>query len=229
VWPSHLHLFGGYAPFPVSQAELGPIRLSQLDRSHNDQRSQLCIPRYGAWPALNWMIISLFSLRVYSLRNADTNIDTNNGVYESAPTQSGLPRIAKLVEPFGGAALTHNFFTQNYGFVRFVTADYRGRNPRSELRCQATGAWSVCHRKRSRRARGGTVYPAQSERRGRVALLQGCAQQVLSPGINTAAIRMLTRQGVEVVLVKNEHCCGSLTRCHFAGCSLSSCGTSVRP
>jgi hypothetical protein len=37
----------GYAPFPVSQAELGPFRLSQLDRPHNDQRSQLCIPRYG--------------------------------------------------------------------------------------------------------------------------------------------------------------------------------------
>jgi hypothetical protein len=48
VWPSHLHLFGGYAPFPVSQAELGPFRLSQLDRSHNDQRSQLQrIPRHG--------------------------------------------------------------------------------------------------------------------------------------------------------------------------------------
>lgn len=63
----------------------------------------------------------------------------------------------------------------------------------------------------ARGPRGGTVYPAQSERRGRVALLQGCAQQVLSPGINAAAIRMLTRQGVEVVLVKDEHCCGSLT------------------
>jgi hypothetical protein len=43
----------GCAPFPVSQAELGPFRLSQLDRSHNDQRSQRQrIPRYGARPAL---------------------------------------------------------------------------------------------------------------------------------------------------------------------------------
>src|SRR5260370_42161217 len=40
VWPSHLHLFGGYAPFPVSQAELGSFRLSHLSRSHKDQRSQ---------------------------------------------------------------------------------------------------------------------------------------------------------------------------------------------
>jgi glycolate oxidase iron-sulfur subunit len=59
--------------------------------------------------------------------------------------------------------------------------------------------------------RGGTVIAAVGERRGRVALLQGCAQRVLSPGINQAAIRMLTRQGIEVVLVGDEQCCGSLT------------------
>lgn len=59
--------------------------------------------------------------------------------------------------------------------------------------------------------RGGTVFPAQGERRGRVALLQGCAQQVLSPGINAAAVRLLTRQGIEVALVADEQCCGSLT------------------
>lgn len=58
---------------------------------------------------------------------------------------------------------------------------------------------------------GGTVFPAQGPRRGRVALLQGCAQQVLSPTINAAAIRVLTRHGIEVVLVAEEQCCGSLT------------------
>ena len=58
---------------------------------------------------------------------------------------------------------------------------------------------------------GGTVFPAQGTKRGRVALLQGCAQQVLSPGINQAAIRLLTRQGIEVTLVADEKCCGSLT------------------
>lgn len=58
---------------------------------------------------------------------------------------------------------------------------------------------------------GGTVFPAVGTKRGRVALLQGCAQQVLSPGINQAAIRFLTRHGIEVVLVADEQCCGSLT------------------
>jgi len=58
---------------------------------------------------------------------------------------------------------------------------------------------------------GGSVFPAQGERRGRVALLQGCAQQVLAPRINQAAINLLTRHGIEVVLVKDEGCCGALT------------------
>ena len=58
---------------------------------------------------------------------------------------------------------------------------------------------------------GGSVFAAQGERRGRVALLQGCAQQVLAPRINQAAINLLTRHGIEVVLVKDEQCCGALT------------------
>jgi glycolate oxidase iron-sulfur subunit len=58
---------------------------------------------------------------------------------------------------------------------------------------------------------GGRVFAAAGERRGRVALLQGCAQQVLAPRINQAATRLLTRHGIEVVLVKDEQCCGALT------------------
>ena len=56
---------------------------------------------------------------------------------------------------------------------------------------------------------GRHVIPAQGARRGRVALLQGCAQAVLAPSINAAAIRLLTRKGYEVVLA-GEGCCGSL-------------------
>ncbi|CAL79774.1 Glycolate oxidase subunit, (Fe-S)protein, GlcF [Bradyrhizobium sp. ORS 278] len=58
---------------------------------------------------------------------------------------------------------------------------------------------------------GGSVFPAQGARRGRVALLQGCAQAALAPRINQAAINVLTRHGIEVVLVKDEQCCGALT------------------
>lgn len=54
------------------------------------------------------------------------------------------------------------------------------------------------------------VAPAKGAKRGRVALLAGCAQPVLDPGINTATIALLTRLGVEVVSAKGEGCCGAL-------------------
>jgi glycolate oxidase iron-sulfur subunit len=46
--------------------------------------------------------------------------------------------------------------------------------------------------------------------RRRMALLTGCAQSVLAPEINQAAIRLLNRAGIEVVIPKGEGCCGSL-------------------
>ncbi len=54
------------------------------------------------------------------------------------------------------------------------------------------------------------VSPARGERRARVALLAGCAQQVLDPDINTATIDVLTRNGVEVVVPRAQGCCGGL-------------------
>ena len=54
------------------------------------------------------------------------------------------------------------------------------------------------------------VYPAKGGKRGRVALLIGCAQQVLDPDINTATIEVLTRNGVEVVIPRSQGCCGGL-------------------
>ena len=57
---------------------------------------------------------------------------------------------------------------------------------------------------------GKSVGTASAPRRGRVALLSGCAQQVLRPAINDATIRVLRRSGVDVVLPKREGCCGAL-------------------
>jgi glycolate oxidase iron-sulfur subunit len=51
---------------------------------------------------------------------------------------------------------------------------------------------------------------AQGKRRGTVALLAGCAQQVLSPDINAATIRVLSRQGFDVVIPPAQGCCGAL-------------------
>ncbi len=54
------------------------------------------------------------------------------------------------------------------------------------------------------------ILPAEGERRMRVALLPGCAQQVLAPEINEATVRLLTRLGCEVVLAPGSGCCGAL-------------------
>jgi len=54
------------------------------------------------------------------------------------------------------------------------------------------------------------VTPALGERRGRVALLAGCAQQVLDPDINIATIDVLTRNGIEVIVPEAQGCCGGL-------------------
>jgi len=54
------------------------------------------------------------------------------------------------------------------------------------------------------------TFKASGPRRARVAILSGCAQPVLKPGFNEAAIRLLNRHGVEVVLPKGEGCCGAL-------------------
>ena len=43
-----------------------------------------------------------------------------------------------------------------------------------------------------------------------MALLAGCVNDVLAPQINGAAIRLLTRFGVEVVVAEGAGCCGSL-------------------
>jgi glycolate oxidase iron-sulfur subunit len=55
------------------------------------------------------------------------------------------------------------------------------------------------------------VFPAEGTRRKRVAILNGCAQQVLNTAINESTVRLLTRHGVEVVVAKGAGCCGALT------------------
>ena len=41
-------------------------------------------------------------------------------------------------------------------------------------------------------------------------MLAGCANQVLAPNINEAAIRVLNRHGIEVVVTAADGCCGAL-------------------
>ncbi|AWN22149.1 glycolate oxidase iron-sulfur subunit [Deinococcus irradiatisoli] len=51
--------------------------------------------------------------------------------------------------------------------------------------------------------------PAQGPQRARVALLAGCAQQALAPNFNAATLRVLARNGVEVIIPEGQGCCGA--------------------
>ena len=52
--------------------------------------------------------------------------------------------------------------------------------------------------------------PHSGKKISRVALLTGCVQRVISPEINEATIRLLNRHNVEVVVMPDIECCGSL-------------------
>ena len=52
--------------------------------------------------------------------------------------------------------------------------------------------------------------PLNGKKISRVALLIGCVQRVISPEINEATIRLLNRHNVEVVVMPDIECCGSL-------------------
>jgi glycolate oxidase iron-sulfur subunit len=54
------------------------------------------------------------------------------------------------------------------------------------------------------------IMPAEGERRARVALLVGCVQQVLAPEINWATLRVLAKNGVEVIIPPEQTCCGAV-------------------
>ena len=54
------------------------------------------------------------------------------------------------------------------------------------------------------------LLPAQGEKRGTVALLLGCVQQVLAPEISHAAAHVLAANGVDVHIPPGQGCCGSI-------------------
>lgn len=56
----------------------------------------------------------------------------------------------------------------------------------------------------------GKVFPAEGERRGRVAFLIGCVASVAFAELNRATIRVLSKNGIEVHVPANESCCGAL-------------------
>jgi glycolate oxidase iron-sulfur subunit len=52
--------------------------------------------------------------------------------------------------------------------------------------------------------------PAASTRRGRVALLSGCVQDVFFHRVNEATVRVLAAEGYDVIVPRDQGCCGAL-------------------
>lgn len=64
-------------------------------------------------------------------------------------------------------------------------------------------------------SQGQRIFPAQGPRRARVVLVVGCVTPVIAPAVQHAAIRVLNRHGIEVVMPKGQGCCGGLA--HHGG------------
>jgi glycolate oxidase iron-sulfur subunit len=56
---------------------------------------------------------------------------------------------------------------------------------------------------------------SSAPRRGRVVLLEGCVTPVIAPSVQEAAIRVLNRHGIDVIMPTRQGCCGGLA--HHAG------------
>jgi glycolate oxidase iron-sulfur subunit len=54
------------------------------------------------------------------------------------------------------------------------------------------------------------ILPAIGKRRARVAMLNGCVMPLLFGDVNEATVRVLRRNGCEVIFPKNQICCGAL-------------------
>ncbi len=105
------------------------------------------------------------------------------------------------------------FVLPNPAVFRLALAGARWARPFAGLLPgRLKGVVAMAPRSTPRRSAGDRpqVFPAAGERRKRVALLTGCAQRVLRPGINEATVRLLTRHGCEVVVAEGAGCCGAL-------------------
>ncbi|GJM02920.1 MAG: glycolate oxidase iron-sulfur subunit [Rhodomicrobium sp.] len=64
--------------------------------------------------------------------------------------------------------------------------------------------------KQSPEFKGGGVARPRGQQHRRVLLMTGCAQKIVRPAINDASIRLMARQGIEVIVSQDTGCCGAL-------------------
>jgi glycolate oxidase iron-sulfur subunit len=64
---------------------------------------------------------------------------------------------------------------------------------------------------RAKHVRLPALVPAHGERRAVVGMLTGCVQREFFPGVNAATARVLAMEGCDVVIPKDQGCCGALS------------------
>ncbi|MBW3541132.1 MAG: 4Fe-4S dicluster domain-containing protein [Planctomycetes bacterium] len=69
---------------------------------------------------------------------------------------------------------------------------------------------SLLPRLRSRPPRLPELVPAEGQRRARVALFTGCVAEAMFPETNRATARVLAANGCDVLIPRNQQCCGAI-------------------
>ena len=113
-----------------------------------------------------------------------------------------LPEQGRLSMVVGAARLYQNSGLQNLvrrsGLLRRISPDL------AEMESSMPVIPSTTFRA------SGQVIPARGERTRRVALLSGCVMPLVNGPQMNAVVRVLTRNGVEVVVPRNQGCCGAI-------------------
>jgi glycolate oxidase iron-sulfur subunit len=125
--------------------------------------------------------------------------------FERGPADRAFRRLIFALFPYPGrlrALVPALVLNQALRLDRLIPA----RLPR--LRAMAAMAPAVSLRASWQRLPA--VTPARGERRGTVALLQGCVQRVFFASVNRATIDVLSAEGFEVHVPATSRCCGSL-------------------
>ncbi len=110
------------------------------------------------------------------------------------PRLTAVGRAMRLYQELGGQALV-----RGSGILRLLPKRLRELEAMTPPVCRKFSNELIAR-----------VIPAQGERRARVALLTGCAQDLLFSDVNLDTAEVLVRNGCEVHTPPDQPCCGSL-------------------
>ncbi len=117
------------------------------------------------------------------------------------PKPSRLGPLAALLRLYQASGLQS--LLRRYGVLKYVSSELAARDA---LLPRVPG---FAKRRRLRR-----FFPAVGERRGRVAMLEGCVMPVVLGDTNRACASALAAQGFDVLVPERRTCCGALSA-HF--------------